>query len=166
LFLCTGNSARSVLSEALLNHWGAGRFRAFSAGSRPTGVINPLAARLLQEKGMTDYQDRSKSWDEFAVPGAPSIDLVITVCDSAAAESCPIWPGHPAKAHWGTPDPAAVQGDQWRRMDAFRQAFEILQYRVQAFVELPAETLADNELKSRLAQIGASIPPAVKSAAP
>ena len=157
LFLCTGNSARSVLAEALMNHWGKGRFRAYSAGSQPTGRINPLAVRLLAGMGMTDYQGRSKSWDEFAA-GAPPMDLVFTVCDSAAAETCPIWPGHPSTAHWGTEDPAATEGSEEKRMAAFERAFRILQHRVKACVELPVEEMGAEQLRQRLLEIGKSVP--------
>ncbi|MCW8846414.1 MAG: arsenate reductase ArsC [Gammaproteobacteria bacterium] len=156
LFLCTGNSARSVLAEALMNHWGKGCFRAYSAGSQPTGRINPLAAQLLADMGMTDYQGRSKSWDEFA--DAPRMDLIFTVCDSAAAETCPIWPGHPSTAHWGTEDPAAAEGSQEERMAAFQRAFRILQHRVKACVELPVEQLGAEALQQRLIEIGKSLP--------
>jgi arsenate reductase len=158
LFLCTGNSARSVLAEALMNHWGAGRFRAYSAGSQPTGKVNPCAVTLLAEMGMTDYQMRSKSWDEFSGPDAPAMDLIFTVCGSAAAETCPIWPGHPSSAHWGTEDPAAVRGSESFKMDAFRHAFGVLQHRVKLCVDLPVESMPPEELKVALAQIGTSLP--------
>ena len=158
LFLCTGNSARSVLAEALMNHWGAGRFRAYSAGSQPTGKVNPCAVTLLAEMGMTDYQMRSKSWDEFAGPGAPQMDLIFTVCGSAAAETCPVWPGHPASAHWGTEDPAAVQGSESLKMDAFRHAFRVLQHRVKACLELPVDNMTPDELNLALSEIGTSLP--------
>lgn len=157
LFLCTGNSARSVLAEALMNHWGKGRFRAYSAGSQPTGRINPLAVQLLAGMGMTDYQDRSKSWDEFEA-GTPSMDLIVTVCDSAAAETCPIWPGHPTTAHWGTEDPAKAAGSEGERMAAFLRAFRILQHRVQSCVELPVERMEPKVLRQRLVEIGKSLP--------
>lgn len=157
LFLCTGNSARSVLAEALMNHWGEGRFRAYSAGSQPTGRINPLAIQLLAGVGMTDYQDRSKSWDEFAAD-TPSMDLIFTVCDSAAAETCPIWPGHPTTAHWGTEDPAQAEGSEDERMAAFQRAFRILQHRVKSCVELPVERLGAEALRQRLVEIGKSLP--------
>jgi arsenate reductase len=144
-----------------MNHWGKGRFRAFSAGSQPTGKVNPLAERVLAENRMSDFGGRSKSWDEFSRPDAPVMDIILTVCDSAAGETCPIWPGHPATAHWGIPDPAAVQGDDEHRLDAFRQAFRILQHRVQSCVDLPVEKLGADELRQRLAQIGSSLPPDV-----
>lgn len=158
LFLCTGNSARSILAEALMNHWGAGRFRAYSAGSQPAGKVNPCAVTLLAEMGMTDYQGRSKSWDEFSGPDAPAMDLIFTVCGSAAAETCPVWPGHPASAHWGTGDPAAVQGSESRKMDAFREAFRVLQHRVKLCVDLPLEDMTPDECKQALSAIGTSLP--------
>jgi len=158
LFLCTGNSARSILAEALMNHWGAGRFRAYSAGSQPTGKLNPCAVKLLSEMGMTDYQGRSKSWDEFSGPDSPAMDLIFTVCGSAAAETCPVWPGHPASAHWGTEDPAAVQGSESLKMDAFRHAFRVLEHRVKACVELPVDTMTPDEFNAALSEIGISLP--------
>jgi arsenate reductase len=136
LFLCTGNSARSILAEALIDHWGQGRFRGYSAGSFPKGEVNPLAIKLLTQKGMPTERMRSKSWDEFAVPGAPEMDFVFTVCDQAAGESCPIWPGHPITAHWGVLDPAAAEGDEAMRMVAFRLAYAKLEYRVRSLVDL------------------------------
>jgi protein-tyrosine-phosphatase len=135
LFLCTGNSARSILAEAYLNHAGRGRYRALSAGSRPTGSVNPFALELLEEIGIPVPVARSKSWDEFSAPDAPHIDLVVTVCDSAAAEVCPVWPGHPAKAHWGVADPAAVQGSDAQKRRAFRAAFAALSRRIDRFLE-------------------------------
>lgn len=158
LFLCTGNSARSILAEALMNHWGAGRVRAYSAGSQPTGKVNPCAVTLLAEKEMTDYQGRSKSWDEFSGPDAPVMDLIFTVCGSAAAETCPVWPGHPATAHWGTADPAAVAGSESRRMNAFREAFLVLQHRVKLCLDLPLESMTPDERKQALSVIGTSLP--------
>ena len=135
LFLCTGNSARSILAEAFLNSVGGGRLRAFSAGSRPAGKVNPLALELLESKGIGTAGPRSKSWDEFAAPGAPRMDYVFTVCDSAAVETCPVWPGHPVKAHWGVPDPAAVQGSDEEKRKAFLAAFAALSARIRAFLE-------------------------------
>jgi arsenate reductase (thioredoxin) len=135
LFLCTGNSARSILAEAYLNHAGRGRYRAYSAGSRPNGRVNPFALELLEKAGLPAGSARSKSWDEFARPGAPKIDLVVTVCDAAAAEVCPIWPGRPAKAHWGVPDPAAVQGSGEEKRRAFREAFAALSRRIDLFLQ-------------------------------
>ncbi|MCJ7556180.1 MAG: arsenate reductase ArsC, partial [Gammaproteobacteria bacterium] len=133
------------------------RFRAYSAGSQPSGRINPLAAQLLAGMGMTDYQGRSKSWDEFAGE-VPSMDLIFTVCDSAAAEICPIWPGHPSTAHWGTEDPARAEGSEDERMAAFERAFRILQHRVNSCVELPVEQLGAEQLHQRLVEIGKSLP--------
>ena len=136
LFLCTGNSARSILAESLLNHWGRGRFRGFSAGSLPRGEVHPLAIELLQTTNLPTEGLRSKSWDEFAAPGAPPIDFVITVCDNAAAEACPVWPGRPMTAHWSIADPAAVEGDA-ERSAAFRKALAELEARIKLFVSLP-----------------------------
>jgi protein-tyrosine-phosphatase/N-acetylglutamate synthase-like GNAT family acetyltransferase len=156
LFLCTGNSARSILAEGLLNHLGRGRLRAFSAGSHPSGKVNPFALELLEAHGMPLENPRSKSWDEFAATDAPSdaMDLVITVCDNAAGEVCPIWPGHPMSAHWGVEDPAAVQGSDEANRQAFRAAFETLQARIRALVGLPVGQLPKAELKARLNEIG------------
>ena len=140
LFLCTGNSARSILAEALLNHWGKGRFRAFSAGSFPKGKVHPLALELLQRTKRPTEGLRSKGWDEFAGPGAPTIDFVITVCDDAAGESCPVLPGKPVTAHWGVADPAAVDGDA-EKAAAFRKALTELEARIRLFVNIPIESL-------------------------
>lgn len=134
LFLCTGNSARSILAEALLNAHGQGRFRAFSAGSHPKGAVHPLAMATLQAHGLPTDGLRSKSWDEFAAPGAPQLDAIITVCDAAANEPCPIWPGHAAKSHWSLEDPAAVEGSEESRRAAFAKTFADLQSRIQAFL--------------------------------
>lgn len=134
LFLCTGNSARSILAEALLNHRGGGRFVACSAGSHPKGRVHPLALDLLREEGMRTDDLRSKGWQEFAMPGAPELDFVITVCDDAAGETCPVWPGRPVTAHWGLPDPAGVAGTDGERRAAFRATFDALATRVQAFI--------------------------------
>ena len=134
LFLCTGNSARSILAEAYLNHAGRGRFRAYSAGSHPGGKVNPFALELLRERGLPTSGARSKSWDEFAGAGAPHIDFIFTVCDSAAAEACPIWPGHPVSAHWGVPDPAAVVGSDDEKRRAFREALTTLSQRIDLFL--------------------------------
>ena len=128
LFLCTGNSARSILAEALLNRDGGGRFRAVSAGSFPKGAVHPMALEILREHGFPTDGLRSKSWDEFAVAGAPPLDLIVTVCDNAAGETCPVWPGHPARAHWGIADPAAVEGDGQRA--AFEEAYRLLETRI------------------------------------
>lgn len=141
LFLCTGNSARSILAESLMNHWGNGRFRGFSAGSFPKGTVHPLALDLLRRLGLPSDGFRSKSWNEFAGPGAPAMDFVITVCDQAAGETCPVWPGHPVVAHWGVPDPAVVTGSERERQQAFRDAFAALERRVKLFIELPIERL-------------------------
>jgi arsenate reductase len=141
LFLCTGNSARSILAEALLNHWGKSRFRAFSAGSWPKGQVHPLALELLQRTNLPTEGLRSKSWDEFAVPGAPPIDFVITVCDNAAGEVCPVWPGKPMTAHWGVADPAAVADDAEKKRAAFRKALAELEARIKLFVNIPIESL-------------------------
>jgi arsenate reductase len=135
LFLCTGNSARSILAEAYLNHAARGKYKAYSAGSQPAGRVNPFALELLAKSGVPASGARSKSWDEFAKPGAPAIDYVITVCDSAAAEVCPIWPGHPVTAHWGVADPAAVQGDDERKRRAFKQALTELSRRIDLFLD-------------------------------
>ena len=154
MFLCTGNSARSILAEAILNRAGKGRFRAFSAGSRPTGQPNPLAIGLLREKGYDVSFARSKSWDEFAGPDAPKLDFIVTVCDSAAAETCPIWPGRPVSAHWGLPDPAGVIGDNVDRMQAFAATYLALTQRIAAFVALPVAMLDPKSLDARLQEIG------------
>ena len=154
LFLCTGNSARSVLAEALLGTLGQGRFNAFSAGSQPAGKVQPIAIELARELGYPVERLRSKSWDEFAEPGAPVIDMVITVCDSAAAETCPIWPGHPATAHWGVPDPASVEGDEANRRKAFVAAMVTLRRRVELLVALPLEKLDRLATQAKLREIG------------
>ena len=154
LFLCTGNSARSIMAESLLAGLGKGRFRAFSAGSRPAGAPNPLALDLLRRHGLPTAGLRSKSWDEFTRPGAPAIDLIFTVCDNAAAEPCPVWPGRPATAHWGFPDPAAAQGTEAERRAAMTRVFAGLRARIEAFLALPVESLPSAELKARLAALG------------
>jgi arsenate reductase (thioredoxin) len=154
LFLCTGNSARSILAESLLNHLGTGRFRGFSAGSFPKGSINPLAIDLLSRLNLPTEGLRSKSWDEFAAPGAPPLDFVITVCDNAAGEVCPIWPGRPMTAHWGVPDPAAVEGSDVAKAAAFRAAFQALENRIKLFTSLPIASLDRMKLKDRLGAIG------------
>jgi arsenate reductase len=156
LFLCTGNSARSVIAEALLGTLGQGRFNAFSAGSQPAGRVQPIAIELARELGYPVERLRSKSWDEFAEPGAPVIDMVITVCDSAAAETCPIWPGHPATAHWGVEDPAAVEGDDVTRRRAFVAAMATLRRRVELLVALPLGKLDRLTMQARLREIGTS----------
>ena len=141
LFLCTGNSARSILAEALLNVLGHGRFHAFSAGSHPSGRVQPIAAELAQSLGYPSEALRSKAWDEFAEVGAPAMDMIITVCDNAAGESCPVWPGHPALAHWGVKDPAAVEGSEDLRRQAYLDAMTTLRRRVELLLALPAEKL-------------------------
>ncbi|BAU94080.1 arsenate reductase / phosphotyrosine protein phosphatase (plasmid) [Methylorubrum extorquens DM4] len=154
LFLCTGNSARSILAEAMLNKDGQGRFRAFSAGSQPKGQPHPLALQTLQE---TDYPTdglRSKSWDEFAAPGAPQLDFVFTVCDNAAGEACPLWPGQPVTAHWGIEDPAAAEGSEIERKRAFVTAQRYLKNRIAAFVALPLGSLDQVALSSKVREIG------------
>ncbi len=153
LVLCTGNSARSILGEVLFNSLGKGRFIAHSAGSKPAGRVNPAALELLQQQGHSIAGLRSKSWDEFAAPGAPEIDFIFTVCDNAAGEVCPIWPGKPATAHWGIPDPAHVEGDEARRA-AFKAAYNQLARRIQLFMSLPIESLDKLTLNQKLAEIG------------
>jgi arsenate reductase (thioredoxin) len=156
LFLCTGNSARSILGEAILNRSGAGTFHAYSAGSMPKGDVNPHALALLKRLDYPAAQLRSKSWDEFAKPGAPALDFVFTVCDNAANEVCPVWPGQPMTAHWGIPDPAAVTGSEDEIAKAFRDAFLALQRRIELFINLPVEKLDRMSLKKRLDDIGAT----------
>jgi arsenate reductase (thioredoxin) len=158
LFLCTGNSARSILAEALLNHWGGGRFRAWSAGSFPTGRVNPIALELLAHMKIPATGARSKSWDELAAPGGIDFDFVITVCDKAAGEVCPIWPGQPMTAHWGVDDPAAVMGSDVEKMLAFRDAFRALEHRIRIFVSLPFASLDHLRLQRRLDEIGQQLP--------
>jgi arsenate reductase (thioredoxin) len=154
LFLCAGNSARSILAEALIDHWGKGRFRGFSAGSFPKGVVHPLALSLLAELELPTFGLRSKSWDEFARPGAPLMDFVFTVCDRAAGEICPVWPGQPLTGHWAIPDPAAVQGSEAERRRAFRDALYRLESRIKLFVALPVDKLDRLALKRRIDDIG------------
>lgn len=154
LFLCTGNSARSILAEALVNRLGEGRFRAVSAGSMPKGQVNPHALALVRELGFGDADFRSKPWDEFAVPGAPRLDFIITVCDNAAGEACPIWPGRPVTAHWGIPDPAAATGTEVEIADAFRRAARRLRHRIERLLALPAATLDGPSIRARLREIG------------
>jgi protein-tyrosine-phosphatase/DNA-binding transcriptional ArsR family regulator len=154
LVLCTGNSARSILAEAIINREGGGRFRAFSAGSQPKGKPHPLSLELLDGFGYDISGVRSKSWSEFAGADAPQMDFVVTVCDSAAGESCPYWPGHPLSAHWGIPDPASVDGSEAEQRAAFKDAYRRLMNRVTAFVNLPVGELSLDELKSQLAEIG------------
>jgi protein-tyrosine-phosphatase len=154
LFLCTGNSARSILAEALLNHLGKGRFKAYSAGSFPKGAVHPLALDLLETAGLATAGLRSKSWDEFARPEAPVMDFVFTVCDQAAGEVCPIWPGNPITAHWGIPDPAAAEGAKTEQQQAFREALRTLQNRIKLFVELPIDKLDRMAIKRDIDRIG------------
>ena len=154
LFLCTGNSARSILAEAILEREGAGRFRAFSAGSRPKGEVHPVALDILARLGHNVSPLRSKSWDEFAAPGAPTLDFVFTVCDNAAAEECPYWPGQPMTAHWGLPDPAAVTTSEAEQHIAFGETYKALLRRIQAFTSLPMATLDALSLQARLRDIG------------
>ena len=156
LFLCTGNSARSILAEVALRTIGAGRFNAFSAGSQPTGRVNPLALERLAAEGIATDGLRSKSWTEFAAPGAPVPDLVVTVCDNAAGEVCPIWPGHPLTAHWGVPDPAAIDGSEASKRAAFAEAFRVLGRRVQLLCALDFAALDRPALQARLREIGRS----------
>ena len=156
LFLCTGNSARSILAESLLNHWGQGKFRAFSAGSFPKGQVHPMALDLLKRMNLPADGFRSKSWDEFAAPGAPPIDFIFTVCDNAAGEVCPIWPGRPMTAHWGIADPAAVEGTESDKAFAFRKAIKELETRIKLFTSLPIGSLDGMTLQSRLREIGTS----------
>ena len=139
LVLCTGNSARSVLAECLINDLGGGRWQAFSAGSHPTGVVNPLSLEILREKGHAVEGVRSKSWDEFATPDAPEMALVVTVCDNAAGEVCPIWPGHPSKLHIGFPDPAAAEGSHEERLAVFRTVYALIESKVRRLIELGPE---------------------------
>jgi arsenate reductase len=156
LFLCTGNSARSILGEAILNRIGGSKFVAHSAGSYPKGAVNPHALTLLEKLGFATDGLRSKSWDEFARAGAPPLDFVITVCDNAANEVCPVWPGHPITAHWSIPDPAAVEGPDAKIMAAFRDAHEMLKRRTELFINLPVETLDRISLQNRLREIGSA----------
>ena len=154
LFLCTGNSARSIMAEAILNREGRGRFIAHSAGSRPVGQPNPFAIALLQRNGYDTAFTRSKSWDEFVTPDAPKLDFVFTVCDNAAAEECPYWPGQPISAHWGLPDPAAIQGTDAQKSVAFAETYQAMTRRIQAFSALPLATLDKLTLTERLSNIG------------
>jgi arsenate reductase len=156
LFLCTGNSARSIMAEALLNHKARGTFTAYSAGSHPSGTPRPEALAQLASAGISTAGLRSKSWDEFAAPNAPHIDFIFTVCDNAANEVCPIWPGHPMTAHWGIPDPAAVQGTPDEIARAFRDAFTILDRRISLFLALPLATLEQLTIQKEINQIGRS----------
>ncbi len=159
LFLCTGNSARSIIAEALTNQRGRGRFHGFSAGSHPKGAVHPIALELLKRMNVSTEGLRSKSWDEFAAPGAPPLDFVFTVCDNAANEVCPYWPGQPMTAHWGVPDPAAVEGPDTEKWVAFREAFRLLDNRIKIFTSLPLASLDRVKLQERLNAIGRERPP-------
>ena len=154
LFLCTGNSARSIMAEAILNELGAGKFHAFSAGSQPKGQVHAETLRLLQGLGYDTSVLRSTSWGEFSRPGAPSLDFVFTVCDNAAGEACPVWPGHPMSAHWGIPDPAAATGSAAEIAVAFKEAYRLLHHRIGVFAALPLGSLDQLSLQSRLKEIG------------
>lgn len=155
LFLCTGNSARSILGEAILNHVGQGRFRAFSAGSTPKGAVHPMTLEALAKVGISTENLRSKAWDEFAMPGAPKMDFIFTVCDNAAGEACPIWPGQPMTAHWGIEDPAAMDGPEFKQRAAFDDALRYLRNRIGAFINLPIASIDRMALNSQLEGIGA-----------
>ena len=158
LFLCTGNSARSILAESILNREGQGRFKAYSAGSMPTGKVHPYALDLLRNNNHPVDELRSKSWDEFAKPDAPVFDFVFTVCDNAASEVCPVWPGQPMTAHWGVPDPAAAEGNEALRRLAFADTYRFMTNRISIFVNLPLASLDKLSLQKRLNVIGSSIP--------
>jgi len=154
LFLCTGNSARSILAESLVNHWGRGGFLGFSAGSFPKGEVHPIALSLLEQTRFPTIGLRSKSWNEFAGPGALPLDFVFTVCDNAAGEVCPIWPGQPITAHWGVPDPAAIEGTEAQQWAAFRQVFGALEKRIKIFLSLPLASLDRMRLEASVREIG------------
>jgi len=158
LFLCTGNSARSIMAEAIIDRVGGRLFKGFSAGSHPKGEVHPFALDILKKLNYDSTRSRSKSWDEFAAPGAPRMDFVFTVCDDAAKEECPLWPGQPMTAHWGLPDPAAVQGTEVERRLAFADAFRMLNNRISIFVSLPMKSLDKLSLQRRLDEIGRALP--------
>jgi arsenate reductase (thioredoxin) len=164
LFLCTGNSARSIIAEAILNKRGAEKFRAYSAGSQPKGSVHPETIRLLQGLGYDTSGFRSKPWTEFATPGAPPLDFVFTVCDNAAGETCPVWPGHPMTAHWGVPDPAAATGNQAEIALAFKDAYRMLNQRIGLFASLPLRSLDRLSLQKKLGEIGRVSDAMVKAA--
>jgi protein-tyrosine-phosphatase len=166
LFLCTGNSARSIMAEAILNKLGAGKFRAYSAGSHPKGKVHPETMRLLQSLGHDTSGARSKSWDEFTAPGAPEFDFVFTVCDNAAAEACPLWPGQPMTAHWGIPDPALATGTPAEVALAFRDSYRVLQQRIGIFTALPLRALDRLTLQHKLKEIGRVESATAKAAEP
>lgn len=161
LFLCTGNSARSIMAEAILNFKGRSNFTGYSAGSHPSGTVRPEALRQLEMAHIPIHGLRSKAWDEFSLPGAPTLDFVFTVCDNAAQEVCPVWPGQPMTAHWGIPDPAVVQGSEAEVRRAFREAFVILDRRISLFLCLPLNSLDGLALKRELDSIGQTIAPGV-----
>ena len=156
LFLCTGNSARSIMAEAMANHLGKGRFHAYSAGSHPRGRVHPIALQILQDAGLPTATLRSKPWDEFAAADAPPMDLIITVCDKAAGEACPVWPGHPVTAHWGVEDPAAIAGSPEQVRHAFAHALHLLQHRITLLLALKPEALDRLALETRVREIGRS----------
>ncbi|MCA1490533.1 arsenate reductase ArsC [Sinorhizobium alkalisoli] len=160
LFLCTGNSARSIIAEAILNRLGRGRFRAYSAGSYPKGEVHPFTLQLLKGLNYDTSSARSKSWDEFAAPDAPQMDFVFTVCDDAAGEACPAWPGQPMTAHWGVPDPAAAEGSETERHFAFAETHRMLSNRLSIFISLPMTSLDRLALQRRLDEIGRNVPKA------
>lgn len=162
VFLCTGNSARSILAEALINHWGRGKFHGLSAGSHPKGAVHPIALELLKQMKLPTEGLRSKSWEEFSRPGAPKLDFVFTVCDNAANEVCPVWPGQPMTAHWGIPDPAAAQGSKADIERAFRNAFFLLDRRISLFLSLPLEALDNLALKRELDRIAQTTLPVAR----
>jgi protein-tyrosine-phosphatase len=166
LFLCTGNSARSILAEAILNKVGAGRFRAYSAGSQPKGQVNPETLRLLETLGFETSGFRSKSWSEFAKPSAPALDFVFTVCDNAAGETCPVWPGQPITAHWGVPDPAEATGSSAEIALAFKDAYRMLNQRIGVFAALPLRALDQISLQRKLDAIGRTAGATAKASAP
>lgn len=158
LFLCTGNSARSIIAEAILNHMAKARFKAFSAGSHPSGTVNPLVLEFLNNKGVSTLGARSKPWEEFSAPGAPEMDFVITVCDQAAGETCPIWPGHPVTAHWGVEDPALHMDDPAKAKKVIEDAFRVLRNRILLLMSLPVEKLDRLTLQSKTRDIGKQNP--------
>ncbi len=160
LFLCTGNSARSIMAECALARWGADRFRAYSAGSHPKGIVHPLTIETLRRLDYDTSGLRSKSWDEFSGPGAPRLDFVFTVCDRASAEVCPVWPGQPLTAHWGVEDPVAFEGTEAQRLAFFRRVYGYLENRIKIFVSLPIASLDRLALRERLEEIGRSVPAA------
>ena len=160
LFLCTGNSCRSIMAEAIMSRDGEGRFRAFSAGSRPKGEVHPYVLDLLASLGHPTADLRSKSWEEFSLPGAPPLDFVFTVCDNAASEVCPVWPGQPISAHWGIPDPAVAEGTEAERRVAFADAYRMLRNRISLFINLPMQSLDRLSLQKRLDEIGRHMPEA------